>query len=354
MNARLRSAAAVAAALSLAALAHAEPGPPIVVTGAVEGAYAFADRDVEHRIVGNLYLPRHDAFSLNAAMVRAERALPADRPGTGFVLQAMAGEHATPIRAAGLDLGDHADLVQAYGSLGFPHAGLVVSMGKMATVLGQEVIESVLNPHVSVGNQFVFVEDFTGLGLDAAWTGPAGWSARARVTNGWDVVTDNNTGRTLFGRVGCSDGVRSVALLGYTGRELPDSVGGHRSGLELIASVPVGAVRATVQLDVGRESALDARWRAAGVWLVLPLRTGIDVALRADVLEDRDGARTSGALGFPALEGQTLSSFTATLGIRTLPGAVIRPELRYDRSDHAVFAGAKEQWTAAVGLALLF
>lgn len=343
--------------LTLAALASvvsaAEP-PPIVVTGFVEGAYAFSSRDVDRRVVGSLYLPRHDEFMLSATAVKVERALPAEQNGAGFVIQAMAGEHAGISRAAGLDLGEHADLLQAYGTLGFPDAGLVLSVGKMVALIGNEVVESPLNPNLSVGNQFVFIENFTDLGIDAAWTGPAGWSARARVVNGWDVVTDNNTSKTVFGKLGCSEGTRSIALIGYVGSESPDSIDGQRTGLELIASAPMGPFTATVQLDVGRETALDARWRAAGAWFALPLRDGLDLTLRADVLEDRDGARTSGALGFPAHAGQTLYGFTGTLGIRAVPGALIRPEIRYDRSDIHAFDGAKEQWTAALGVAMLF
>lgn len=349
---------ATPALLALAILpapdARAAQAPLLVVSGFVQGSYAASSRAVEGRIAGNLYASRHDVFELDAAMLKFERVAPSDRPGSGFVVEAMAGDHASFVRAAGLDLGEHADVVQAYGTLSFPSAGLAFSAGKMATMLGNEVIETVANPNLSVGGQCVFLENFTDTGVDAAWTGANGWSARVRVANGWDVVADNNEEKTVFGRIGWSGDGRSVAFLGYTGSELPDSVGGQRSGAELLAGLTVRGVGLTLQLDMGREEALDAEWRAAGLWVRVPLREAVELALRADLLDDADGARTSGALGLPAHDGQQLMSLTGTLNVRTVPGALLRPEVRWDRSDLPAFDGHQEQWTVALGAAFTF
>ena len=339
----------------LAAPAFADDVPaPLHVSGFVEGGYAATSHAVGGGIVGNLYLPHHDAFSLDAAMVRVERPAPADRNGSGFVLEAMAGDQARVIRAAGLDLGGHADLVQAFGTLSFPAAGLVVSAGKMATMLGNEVVETVANPNLSVGCQYVLVENFTDTGLDLAWTGAGGWSARGRLVNGWDVVADNNRSKTVFGRLGWSRPVANVALFGYSGIEMPDSIGGRRSGAELLAGATVRGVALTLQLDAGREEALDADWRAAGLWARVPLREALELCLRADALDDPDGARTSAAVGLPVNDGQRIGSLTATLGLRTVAGALIRPELRWDRSDLPAFDGHHAQWTCALGAAFTF
>lgn len=349
-----------ARALSLVALlvivapATAAEEAPLRVSGFVEGSYAGSTRSLEGRVPGNLYVSRHDTFAFDAAMIKVERPVAPDRTGSGFVVEAMAGDHATVVRAAGLDLGDHADLVQAYGTLSFPGARLVVSAGKMATMLGNEVIETVANPNLSVGHQYVFVEDFTDTGVDVAWTGASGWSARARLANGWDVVADNNRAKTVFGRLGWSGPAGNVAVFAYSGIELPDSVGGRRSGAELLAGATFGAATITLQLDAGREEALDADWRAAGLWVRIAVRRDVDLALRGDVLDDAGGARTSRALGWPAHDGQRLVSLTGTLGVRVVPGALIRPELRYDRSDLPAFAGHQEQWTYALGAAFTF
>jgi hypothetical protein len=335
--------------------AHAEEAePPLHASGFIESGYAVATRHADGVIAGNLYEPRNEEFMFHAAELKLERSAPANRRGTGFVVEAMAGGHATAVRAAGFDLGPHADVTQAYGILSLPAARLQLSVGKMSTLLGNEVIQSVGNSNLSVGSQYVFVENFTDTGVDAAWTGGGGWSARARAVNGWDVVSDNNHGKTVFGKIGWNDPRRSIALIGYTGVELPDSIGGQRTGVELLANAPLGSVTATLQLDAGSEQGLDAGWQAAGIWLRAPIGSEVDLALRGDVLDDANGARTSGALGFPAIDRQTLVGVTGTLIVRSVPGALIRPEVRYDRSDREVFDGRKEQWTFALGAALLF
>jgi hypothetical protein len=341
-------------ALTLGASAVEAQTNPVVTHGFVQASFAHANRSLNGAIVGNLYLPRNDQFLLDAAAFTVQRAAPADRAGTGFLVEAMAGNHAATIHAAGLDVGPQEDLVKAYLVLGLPQQKLQVSVGKMATMLGYEGIESVGNPNLSVGSQFIYIENFTDLGADVAWTGSRRWSARARIVNGWDVVADNNQRKTVFGRVGWSDGTRGVALLGYSGSELPDSVGGLRSGVEMLANTRLASIQAAVQLDAGREEALDADWRAAGVWLQAPLRAGMDLALRGDVLDDAKGVRTSGVAGFPATTGQTLTSATATVLLRRIPDLLIRPELRYDRSTLDVFDGHREQWTIALGAAMTF
>ncbi|HYU36804.1 MAG TPA: outer membrane beta-barrel protein, partial [Gemmatimonadales bacterium] len=66
------------------------------------------------------------------------------------------------------------------------------------------------------------------------------------------------------------------------------------------------------------------------------------------------GARTNLAMGFPTNTGQKFGSGTATLNIKTWPSAVLRPELRYDRSTLAAFNGKKDQITVAMALAYLY
>jgi hypothetical protein len=333
--------------------AQASEPEPIQLTGFVQGSFAFASQPTDGRIVGNLYLPFDRSFVFDAAMVRVERSAPADRVGTGFVVEAMAGTHASAVRAGGLDLGHDEDLPIASLVLNFPAHGLQLTVGKMATMLGYEVIETIANPNLSVGSQFVYIENFTDTGLDAAWARGA-WSARARLVNGWDVVQDNNRRKTVFGRAGWGAGPHGIALLGYSGSELPDSIGGLRSGIELLANTRVGGTTVTLQADAGREEQLDAGWGAAGLWAQRPLASGIDLALRGDVLDDRHGARTSGVLAFPVLDRQRLSSATATLVIHHPAGALLRPEVRYDRSDNPVFDGHREQWTFGFGVAATF
>src|SRR3989449_341844 len=78
------------------------------------------------------------------------------------------------------------------------------------------------------------------------------------------------------------------------------------------------------------------------------------LALRGDYVNDENGARSSGVLGFQPNTGQKFGSATATLNIKAWPSAVVRPELRYDRSTLATFNGKKDQVTIALAVAYLY
>jgi len=71
-------------------------------------------------------------------------------------------------------------------------------------------------------------------------------------------------------------------------------------------------------------------------------------------VNDENGARTSGILGFPANTGQRFGSATATLNVRAWPGALVRPEVRYDRSTLPAYAGRRDQVTFALAVAYLY
>ena len=98
----------------------------------------------------------------------------------------------------------------------------------------------------------------------------------------------------------------------------------------------------------------DARWWALGGWVTYDFNSSLGLALRGDYVDDENGARTNGFLSFPVNTGQKFGSATATLNVRAWPGAMVRPELRYDRSTLTAFDGKKEQVTFALAVAYLY
>jgi hypothetical protein len=80
------------------------------------------------------------------------------------------------------------------------------------------------------------------------------------------------------------------------------------------------------------------------------LSPAISLALRGD----RDGARTSGVLGFPPNTGHRFGSATATLNLRSWEERLLRPELRYDRSSLAAYDGEQDQLSLAMSAAYIF
>jgi len=76
----------------------------------------------------------------------------------------------------------------------------------------------------------------------------------------------------------------------------------------------------------------NATWSGGGLWLVQTLSASFDLALRVDYVNDVNGVRTSGVLGYAVADARKFGSATATLNIHVFPKATIRPEFRIDFS----------------------
>jgi len=170
-----------------------------------------------------------------------------------------------------------------------------------------------------------------------------------------------------MGRIGFApDDKTMLAVVGYAGPEQTGNTRDWRKGVNLVVSRKITPkLTAWAQGDYGTEeiAGTDVDWWAGGLWLSYDLTDKIGIAVRGDVLDDHDGARTSGSpftAPFPGNSGQTLTSLTATLNIKPYANLQIRPELRWDYSSEDLFGhrgsdtGRANQFTAAVGVAYLF
>jgi len=328
----------------------------VKLTGFAEGSYTYSNHASGDSIVGRLYDRFQSQFSLNALVVVLDKPYDAAKVSAGFHSELMFGQNATLIKSAGADFGAQVDVPHLYVTLNVPTAGgngVQFKVGRIPTLLGLEVIETYANPNWSEGNQFIYVENFTGTGVSLEAKLNRYVDAQFRVTNGWDLVRDNNKRKSVMGRVGLyPDSVTSFAVVGFWGPEQPNNVVANRYGVEGLLSRRFGKAAISVQADYGKEQ--DVSWSALGGWITYDLSAAVGVALRADYVDDKNGARTSGVLGFPATTGQRFGSATATLNVRAWPGAVVRPELRYDRSTIYAFDASKDQFTAALAVAYIF
>ena len=367
------SAAAKADPPADSAAAAAPVKLPVTVSGFVTASYTYATRRTGTQIVGRLYDRFHDQVELNAAKVVLEKPVATDKWDAGARVDLLFGQDAAVIKSAGLNLGDHADLTQAFVTVNLPAgAGKYVQFkaGKIATLMGLEVIEDVVNPNLSEGNQFIYVENFTNTGLRMDVKPSPTIDFQLALFNGWDVVEDNNTKKSFMGRVGFTPSASTtLGLLGFVGNE-KTAVGGatpsgNRYGGEVLLTQKAGP-RATVvvQGDYGEEKdalgvGRTAKWWAAGLWASYEVSPALTVALRGDYVDDQDGFRTSGVLGYPANPRQKFGSGTLTLTIKQWASALIRPEIRYDRSNLTPFEDSdgglhKDQITFALGASYLF
>jgi hypothetical protein len=341
------------------------------LTGFAEASYAYSGRSSgDTAIVGRLYDRFQNHFMLNALAVVLDRPYDPAKFSAGFHTELLLGQNATLIKSdygGGFNLGAQGDIPHLYVTLNVPTAsgnGLQFKVGRIPTLMGLEVIETVANPNWSEGNQFIFVENFTGLGLSLETKFNQYVDAQFRVINGWDVVHDNNTSKSLMGRVGFyPDALTSLGIVGFWGPEEANDNTANRYGVDgLVWRKLGGRVNAWVQGDYGKERAnaalpvptQDATWWAAGAWVTYDFSSSLGLALRGDYVNDEDGARTSGAFGFPVNTGQRFGSATATLNIRSWPNAVVRPEVRYDRSTLTAFNGQRDQVSVALAVAYVY
>src|SRR6266480_3278703 len=123
------------------------------LSGFAEASYAYSGRSLgDTAIVGRPYDPAK--FS------------------AGFHTELLVGQDATVIQSNGLFAGAvtpvPVDVPHLYVTLNVPTAsgnGLQFKVGRIPTLLGLEVIETYANPNWSEGNQFIYVENFTALGV---------------------------------------------------------------------------------------------------------------------------------------------------------------------------------------------
>ena len=364
---RLPAVALVGLLLAPGSLAAQTTLGPLKLSGFAEASYAYSGHSSgDTLIVGRLYDRLQNRFALNALGIVLDKPYDAAKRSAGFHAEVLFGQNATVIKSNGFDLGTQGDIPHLYVTLNLPTAngnGVQFKVGRIPTLLGLEVIETASNPNWSEGNQFVYVENFTATGVSVETKLNRHLDVQLRLINGWDQVSDNNKRKSLMGRVGISpDTLTSVGIIGFWGPEQAGDDQANRYGVEALVWRKLGATQLWLQGDYGREQAngalptptQDARWWALGGWLTHDLSTSLGLALRGDYVNDENGARTSGSLGYPANAGHKLGSATATLNIRTWPNAVVRPEVRYDRSTLPAFGGKKDQVSIALGVAYLY
>jgi hypothetical protein len=348
------------------AAADAAPLFGIKLSGYVETAFNAASGANGRAITGRLYERTNNQFTLNALKLTLDRPFDASKIDAGFHADLIFGQNAPVLQSSGFSLGPNGDVYQLYGTLNLPTSngnGVQFKVGRMATFLGLELIETPLNPNVSIANQFVYVENFTQTGLSVEHRFNKYIDAQVRVLNGWDQVQDVNGRLSFMARLGVTpDDRSSIAFAAFTGPEQADNNSALRSGLEVLASRRVGKVTTYTQVDVGQEqknSALpdpdrNASWWAAGSWVLIDATPKMGVALRADYLSDRMSARTGSAFGIVGAPGHRLASATATLNLKAVPNVMIRPELRYDRSNQSVFNARQQQVSVGLSAAYIF
>ncbi len=291
-----------------------------------------------------------DQFTFDLAQISfSKEAKEADSIGYRFKIST--GETANYIHSTGTTA-DEFDLTEGFIEYNFG-GNVKASIGKFATFIGGEVIEAIDNPNYSRSFLFYYAIPFTHTGLRISRGFSDKFSLSLFVVNGWDNFSDDNKDKSigLSASITPSDKL-SVLINGITGRELTN----QRSVLDTVITINA-TEKMTISLnaDYGMEEKAsivnpgeDAKWYGVAAILKQKFSEKYSLAIRGEIFNDKDGYRTG--------TKQNLKEITVTPEITLKGGVVVRPELRYDKSDEKVFDGGNKdyQFTLALGLMYRF
>jgi Putative beta-barrel porin-2, OmpL-like. bbp2 len=296
------------------------------ISGSLDVTYNYNMRDpMDGETRFHSYTARHDTLLLNAAHV----ALSGTSETIAYAIEVDVGSDA---RVTSGDE-DDVDLQEAYVAYVSP-IGLGIKAGKFVTYQGIEVIESGPNPTISRGFLFGLAEPFTHAGAVLTYKIDDHFDLAAGVVNGWDLVEDNNSGKTIVGKVGFTADGALLTVSGYAGPEQDNNADNMRLSGDATGMVTIGPVDLWGQVNAGSEesTAMDGgtgTWYGGGLQPVWHVVDRFAVGARAELFRDQDGART----GFE----QTLYNLTVTPAYTLATGLVLRGELRVDFSSEDVF-----------------
>jgi hypothetical protein len=229
------------------------------------------------------------------------------------------------------------DLQQAFVSyVGDVGRGLRLDVGKFVTHMGYELIEGFdgYNDHYSRSILFGYAIPFTHTGAKISYPFSDTLSGMVMVANGWDNVKDSNDGKTIGAQLAAVIGPASAWLNYVGGPEQAGEDGNFRHVVDVIGTVKAAdAVTLGVNADLGWEKDAvmtgNAIWMGAALYGKWDATAKVSLALRGEVFDDRDGARTGLA--------QTLVEGTLSPAVKLGDNVVLRGDLRIDTSDQEPF-----------------
>jgi len=340
-------AAALACACALAGAAEvagqqpppADEGSPLKVSAFVDTVFAYSfNRPLDH---ANFFpgvgtsAKRHNEFSINLAQV--DLVLPPEP--VGFKLSLGFGTATEVVHAAEVrGIAAHPDIwrhvvqasVQWQTKVG---RGLLLEAGVYPSHIGMESFQTRDNANYT-RSWLGELSPYYQAGLKAALPLSDHWSAQLHLLNGWQVIGDNNHGKSLGAQLAWSADKASFSVNGFVGPELADNDDDLRTMVDVLATYkPTTSLSLGASFDAAREGRPEGdavSWRGVGLYArFAPPSSRTALALRGEYYSDEDGA-ISGI-------GQTLKEITATLEHRPVPRLILKLEGRYDRSSALVF-----------------
>ncbi|MCC6536848.1 MAG: porin [Bryobacterales bacterium] len=362
----------LAAALSASLQGQTTPTPPpadpppapspwsaggIDFSGLIDGYYSINTNHPASR-TNNLryYDARANQLSLNLAKFTAEKS--ADP--VGFKLDLGFGRGAdlfNSFEPIAENRNITRNILQAYLSVKPPKAGgLQFDFGKFATSAGAELTETHLNWNYSRG--FLYANGpFYHFGARMSKPVTSNWTAGVQLTNGWNNIEDNNSGKTVGLTSALTGKKASLFNTYYVGPEKTDSNEGYRHFFDTVLTLaPSEKANFYINYDYGVDKAGAGADRqpfwGLGMAGHFVANSWFSVSPRYEVYDDGGGLITG--------KVQRLQSFTFTAEAKMAKGFLTRAEYRRDSSNQAYFdrgneaGSAKNQNTFLVGFVVYF
>lgn len=364
-------AAAAPASQQQGAPATPPPAPPtwsvgpINFSGAVDAYYQY---NAQHpgSMTSGLYNFDDKTNQFNLQLLKL--AMSHDPDPIGFRVDLGYGRTMQLINAADPDGGFNQYVEQAYvswkpkGGKGFE-----ADFGKWVTSAGAEVIESYSNWNYSRSLAFVLAIPYYHFGLRTSMPLGSHFTAGFQVMNGWNNVTDNNSGKTV-GFTGAATSSKATWNINYIyGPENNGTNTGKTSLFDTtVLLTPTAVINAYINYDYGQSHDQTlaagqsgglpfAAWQAfaAALKLTPSASSKWTFSPRGEWFQDRQGVRT----GFGARA--IVDEVTFTGEYKMVEGLLWRAEYRHDWSDQKIFqsgavGASTKQDTLTIGFVAFF
>lgn len=314
--------------------APAIPAPS--VNGYVEAGYHinFTEKSVSKPIPMRVYDPAGNSFALHAAhLAISEKFTDSISAVIGIDAGRDAVANSGGVYPWTISNQFAVDIREAYAN--YASGVFTLTAGKFVTYEGIEVIDGPLNPTITRGFLFGFAEPFTHTGVKGHFQLGSAVNFGVGVVNGWDLIGDNNQGKTILARLAffAPTDPFFAALSGSVGPEQPGNSKNQRISVDLTGVINASSALALwYQFNVGNEKNPPANGGVTGTWWgfgVQPVLTVDTFSLggRIEYFSDPKAARSLGGNFF---------NITVTPGVKLADVFKLRAEFRADIASKAV------------------
>jgi hypothetical protein len=323
----------------------------ISISGFLDTGYNWSSNHPRNprNISGRYFDKDHDKLVFNNLHIMLEK--PEKDWGVGFRLSGDFGRTGELLREATLwgktfHREPSAEVREAYLTTTIPvGAGLQVKGGLFVTPLGTEVIPApnAYNENISRSFLFNLAIPFRHLGVMLSYPVIDVLTVSGGVVTGWDNPRDNNSAPS--GIVGLNFAPAEAFSLASSliyGPEQSDKTGPKRFTIANVATIkPFDPLTLFVEYTYGHEedvtpSGRDGTWQGVAAIASLGWTDRFTTALRGEVFNDRDGARTGGEL-VGNNKNVTLAEVTLTGAYKFTKMFLGRAEIRQDWADERFY-----------------